>query len=333
MHFRTFTITYLASCVVLLTIGFSTKSQAKPLTVHEMEITDYRPVVARLESSDTAIARARISGVVTKLSVDEGVIVKKGQLIALIRDESLNPQIAALSAKITGIKQQLAQYKTDLARAEKLYAKGFVAPSKVDQARTTVDVTEKQLSAVISQRAALIAQQSKGRVYAPADAHVTAVNVVKGSTVSPGQAIAHLATLDGVVRLALPERHAGAIHDGEVLTLRLPGRGGKTFKAKIAKIYPELRGGAVIADAKIDGRLNALVGERVDVLIALGKRRALLIPKSYITTRYGIDFVKVHVGKHILEAPVTLADPNGKDGEVEILAGLHDGDVIETPGE
>ncbi|HHI88404.1 MAG TPA: HlyD family efflux transporter periplasmic adaptor subunit, partial [Hellea balneolensis] len=173
--------------------------------------------------------------------------------------------------------------------------------------------------------------QSKGRVTAPADARVTEVSVVKGSTVSPGQVIARLATLDGVVRLALPERHAGAIHEGEVLTLRLPARGGKTFKATITKIYPELKGGAVIADARVVGRLNALVGERVDVLVAVGRRRALLIPKSYVTTRYGIDFVKVHVGDYLLEAPVTLADPKGKDGQVEVLAGLHDGDIIESP--
>ena len=156
--------------------------------------------------------------------------------------------------------------------------------------------------------------------------------VVQGSIVSPGEVIAKLATIEGVVRLSLPERHAGQIEQGQTIELRLPARGGEQKQAVITKIYPVLRGGAVIADAVVDGGLSALVGERIDVLVRIGERSALRIPKTYIATRYGIDFVKVHVGEHIIDAPVTLANPVADaDGYVEILAGLHAGDEIELP--
>ena len=323
------TIILSATTGIILTSSPAFAQSGSDLTVHQNVITDFRPVVARLESSDTATARARISGVITRLSIDEGTLVKKGQTLAVIRDESINPQIAALDAKIAGIEKQLTQYKTELARAQTLLNKGFVTPSKRDQARTAVDVTAKELSAVQSQRSALTATRGKGVIKAPSDARVTAVNVVKGSVVSPGEIIAKLATLDGVVRLALPERHAGQISEGQTLQLRLPARGGETKQATITKIYPELRGGAVIADAVVDGGLSALVGERVDVLAPVGERRALRIPKTYISTRYGIDFVKVHVGEYLIDAPVILANPKAdKDGYVEVLSGLHDGDVI-----
>ena len=100
------------------------------LTVSNEIITDHRPVVARLEASDTATARSRLSGIITRLNIDEGSLVKKGQVLAIIRDESINPQIDALDAKISGIGQQLALYKTELANAKKLLAKGFVSPIK-----------------------------------------------------------------------------------------------------------------------------------------------------------------------------------------------------------
>ena len=300
------------------------------LTVREQIITDYRPVVARLESSDTATARARLSGVVTRLNIDEGSIVKKGQTLAIIRDETINPQIAGLDAKIAGIENQLSQFQTELDRAEKLLVSGHVTPARRDQAQTAVNVTQKELAATKAQRSALTATRGKGVITAPSDARVIEVSIVKGSIVSPGEVIAKLATLDGVVRLALPERHAGQIHEGETLQLRLPARGGETKQATITKIYPELRGGAVVADAVVDGGLSALVGERVDVLVPVGDRRALRIPKAYITTRYGIDFVKVHVGEHIIDAPVTLSNPKADaQGYVEVLSGLHAGDVIE----
>jgi len=300
------------------------------LTVHEQVITDYRPVVARLESSDTATARARLSGVVTRLNIDEGSIVKKGQTLAIVRDETINPQIAALDAKIAGIENQLSQYQTELGRAEKLLVSGHVTPARRDQALTAVNVTQKELTATKAQRSALTATRTKGVITAPSDARVIEVSVVKGSIVSPGEVIAKLATLDGVVRLSLPERHAGQIQEGETLQLRLPARSGETKQAIITKIYPELRGGAVIADAVVDGGLSALVGERIDVLVPVGERHALRIPKAFITTRYGIDFVKVRVGTHIIDAPVTLSNPKADvQGFVEVLSGLHAGDVIE----
>jgi len=332
MNIRYGTLITLAMIGSMLTTPISLAQTPTTLRVSKDVITDYRPVVARLESSDTATARARIAGVIVRLDIDEGSVIKKGQIIAVIRDESLNPQIAALDAKINGIEKQLALYKTELAQAEQLFERGFVATTKRDQAQTAYYITAKELSGTKSQRTALQAQRGKGVIIAPADARVTNVNVVTGSAVSPGEVIANLATLDGVVRLSLPERHAGQIKEGEVISLRLPARGGKTHQATITKVYPELRGGAVIADAVVDGGLDALVGERVDVLAPVGERFALRIPKSFVTTRYGIDFVKVHVGEHIIDAPITLANPNADaQGFVEILAGLHDGDTIETP--
>lgn len=316
---------------ILTTTPCLAQSPAR-LVVSKDVITDYRPVVARLESSDTATVRARIPGIVTRLNIDEGTVVKKGQTIGTVLDESLGPQIAALDSKIIGIEKQLALYKTELEQAEKLFARGFVSSTKRDQAQTAYDITLKELSGTKSQRNALRAQRNKGTITAPADGRITKVNVVKGNAVSPGEAIANMVTLDGVVRLSLPERHAGQIKEGEIISLRLPARGGATRQATITKIYPELRGGAVIADAVVDGGLSALVGERVDVLAPVGERLALRIPKAFVTTRYGVDFVTVLVGNLKIDAPVTLANPKADaKGFVEVLAGLHDGDTIEAP--
>lgn len=305
---------------------------ANHLVVNEQIITDYRPVVARLESSDTITARARISGILTQLNIDEGSLVKKGAVLAIVKDETLGPKIAALNSKISGIENQLEQLRDDLKRAEQLHKDGFFPTSKLEQARTQVQVTEKALAGAKAEKQALESVKEKGIVRASSDGRVTAVNVVKGAAVNPGEIIARLATLDGVVRLALPERHAGQIHEGETLSLRLPARGGEVHQATISKIYPELRAGSVIADAVVAGGLQALVGERIDVLVPVGDRRALLLPKSFVKTRYGIDFTKVKIGKYEIDVPLTLANPQAdKDGFVEVLSGLQSGDEVLKP--
>jgi hypothetical protein len=98
------------------------------------------------------------------------------------------------------------------------------------------------------------------------------------------------------------------------------------------RIYPELRQGSVIADATVQGGLTAFFGERVDVLAPVGERRAIRIPKDYVSTRFGVDFVRVAVGERFIDAPVALAGPLIDDqDQYEILSGLKPGDKIQKP--
>ena len=318
--------------VCLATLAASTfqSAAAETYSVEETVILDYRPVIARLEAGDSATARSRLQGVVTSLRIDEGAEVSAGEIVAVVTDDTIGPQIAALGSRIEGLKSQIGQSEDDLARAEQLYEEGFYPKARLDEQRTGLDVLRRNLASAQSEQNALTARRNEGRIRAPADARVTAVNVVEGSVVSPGEVIASFATLDGVVRLSLPERHAGEIEEGGGITLRLPSRAGELHTASIVKVYPELRNGAVIADAVVPGGLSALVGERVDVLAPVGERRAIRIPESFITTRYGVDFVRVRVGERFVDAPVVLASPFADpEGYVEILSGLKPGDLIE----
>lgn len=322
-------LTYGAAALALL--GGSA-SFAEPFIVEQSVIMDYRPVIARIEAGDTATARSRLQGVVTRLSIDEGDVVKAGDTIAIVTDDKIGPQIAALSSRIEGLESRIRQSEDDLARNEALYNEGFFPKARLDEQRTGLDVLKRNLASANAERRALTARQSEGRIKAPADARVTSVNIVEGSIVNPGEVIASFATLDGIVRLSLPERHASQIAEGEPVSLRLPARDDEVRTAIIVKVYPELRDGAVIADATVQGGLDALVGERVDVLAPVGERRAIIIPREFVSTRYGVDFVRVKVGERFVDAPVALAAPLAvSDGTYEVLSGLKAGDTIEKP--
>ena len=320
---------FLAATAMTLLAGMAA---AQTLDIETSTVMDYRPVVARIEAGDTATARSRLQGVVSRLTIDEGDVVSANQVVAVVTDGTLAPQLAALSSRIQGLESQIRQAEEDLARNEALFKEGFFPKARLDEQRTGLDVLKRNLSSAQSERRALSARQAEGQIRAPADSRVTKVNVVEGSIVSPGEVIASFATLDGIVRLSLPERHAAQMAEGETVTLRLPARDGDLQTATIVKVYPELRNGEVIADATVPGGLKALVGERVDVLAPVGERRAIRVPKDYVSTRYGVDFVRVLVGDRFVEAPVALAAPLADtDGQYEILSGLRPGDRIEKP--
>lgn len=316
----------------LAALAISGQASAQILTVEESIVVDYRPVIARIEAGDTATARSRLQGVVTRLNVVEGQIVKAGEVVAVVTDDTLAPQLASLSSRIEGLKSQIRQSEEDLTRNEGLLARGFYPKARLDEERTALDVLRRNLASTEAERRALSAREAEGRILAPADAHVTDVNVVQGSVVSPGEVLASFATVNGIVRLALPERHAATISEGETISLRLPSRSDDIRTATIVRVYPELRQGSVIADATVQGGLTALFGERVDVLAPVGERRAIRIPKEYVSTRFGVDFVRVAVGERFVDAPVALAAPLVDDtGQYEILSGLRPGDKIQKP--
>jgi len=315
-----------------LLFAFPGLVQAQTITVEESVVIDYRPVIARIEAGDTATARSRLQGVVTRLNVVEGQIVKAGDLVAVVTDSTLPPQLSALGSNIEGLKSQVKQSENDIARNEGLLAQGFYPRVRLEEEKTSLDVLKRSLASAEAERRALSAREAEGRILAPANAHVTDVNVVRGSVVSPGDVLASFATVNGVVRLALPERHAATLTEGELISLRLPSRSDVIRTATIIKIYPELKQGSVIADAKVEGGLTALFGERVDVLAPVGERRAVRIPKDYVSTRFGVDFVRVQVGERFIDAPVALAAPLvDVAGQFEILSGLKPGDRIEKP--
>ena len=99
----------------------------------------------------------------------------------------------------------------------------------------------------------------------------------------------------------------------------------------VAQVYPASSAGRTTADIAVDGLASDRVGQRVIVQVPVGQRRALVVPRRFVATRFGIDFVRtVDRAGRVSEAPVQLGGPAGED-RVEVLSGLAAGDVVLAP--
>lgn len=315
---------------------------ADRFTVHSAQVADEKAVFATVESLNVVPARARLGGTVAALLVKDGDAVTAGQVIAEVADQKLLLQRAAIDAQIGGLQSQLAQAHNDLIRAETLFRQGAGPRTTMDQARTALDVANSQLRARISERQVIGQQMQEGQVLAPTAGRVLAVPVTKGTVVLNGETIASIAEENYVLRLRVPERHAAFMHEGD--PVRLDGRelqGVVTGAAgrvpqfgRISLVYPQIEAGRVVADAVVADLGSYFVGERIRVWIAAGHREATVIPEAFIRTRFGLDYVLLQDKAAIVEVPVqrgrerpTTAMPDG----IEILSGLHDGDVLTRP--
>lgn len=302
---------------------------AGSLTVEPTTITEWKAVYGRVEARDLVPARARIGGIVTDLVVSEGDEVTTGQRIATVRDDKLEFQVASYDAQLRALEAQLAKAQTELERGQSLVDKGIITTQRLDQLRTDVDVAQNQIASVQAQRSVVVQQGQEGEVLAPAAGRVLTVPVTRGAVIMPGEAVATLGGGGFFLRLAIPERHAAMLEEGADIRITANGR---AFSGRMAKIYPQIENGRVVADVEVEGLDSAFVDARVLVEVPIGERSGIAIPRDAVTTRSGIDFVTVAVDGTAVERAVVLGEPlTGDDRLVEILTGLQAGDVLDLP--
>jgi Barrel-sandwich domain of CusB or HlyD membrane-fusion len=241
----------------------------------------------------------------------------------------------ALDAQIAGLEAQVAQTRTDLNRAEELFAKGITPKARLEEARTASNVATNAYRARVAERSVVEQQLAEGSVLAPTAGRILKKPVTTGTVVLPGEAVAMVAEQNFVLRLRVPERHARVLKAGDPVRIDAAELGGSGPQfGRITLVYPQIEEGRVVADARVEGLGDYFVGERIRVWVSGGERSAVVVPASFLLTRFGIDYVRVRSATGPVDVPVqrgrALPRPQLPDG-VEILSGVNAGDELVRP--
>ena len=300
---------------------------AEPYTLAEISVTEWKAVYGTVEARDRIPARARIGGTLVELSVAEGDEVTAGQVLARIVDDKLDFQLAALSAQREALTAQLANAEVDLQRGEDLLKNGVTTTQRVDALRTQVDVLKGQIASLAAQAEVISQQAKEGVVLAPVAGRVLDVALTKGAVLMPGEVVAVVGGGGTFLRIAVPERHATSLKAGD--TIKIAGDGADR-EGTLARIYPLIEGGRVVADIEIADLPDTYVGARMLVRLPVGERQALLVPATDLVTRSGLDFVGVQSGETSALRSVVPGETHLIDGVemVEVISGLRAGDVV-----
>jgi RND family efflux transporter MFP subunit len=317
-----------ALAAVLLSV-WHLPAMAETITLQPVKVTDWKAVYGRIEARDRIPARARLGGTLVELQVAEGEMVEAGQPLAKVVDEKLTFQLSALTAQRSSLEAQLANAENDLKRGETLMKQGVTTIQRQDILRTQVDVLKGQLAALDAQSDVISQQEKEGSVLAPVGGRVLDVPVTMGAVIMPGEAIASIGGGGTFLRIAVPERHATHLNEGDEIEI---GQGGATTNGKLQRVYPLIENGRVVADVEIEGLSDRFVDARVLVRLPVGSHEALVVPATAILTRSGLDFVAVeHAGGVALRSIVPGARQILEGAEmVEVLSGLMAGDRIVT---
>lgn len=316
--------------IIAAALAAASPAIAGTLELVPQPIIEWKAVYGRVEARDLVPARARIGGTVVELLVSEGDEVEAGARIAVVRDDKIGFQIASFDAQLRALEAQLARAQAELDRGRSLVERGIVTVQRLEQLSTDVDVTRNQIAATEAQRAVLIQQGEEGEVLAPVSGRVLTVPVTRGAVIMAGEPAATIGGGGFFLRLAIPERHAADLENGA--DIRIVSAGAE-ITGKLAKIYPQIENGRVVADVEVENLDAAFIDARVLVEVPVGSRDALLVPQAALVTRSGLDFVRVVTPGGEVERAIIPGERTVRDGvpQVEILTGLRPGETVFVP--
>jgi multidrug efflux pump subunit AcrA (membrane-fusion protein) len=208
--------------------------------------------------------------------------------------KSLILQMKSLDAQIAGLQAQMDQAETDLKRAEDLFSRGIAPRARLDEARTAFNVADNTMRARVAERSVVQQQLTEGDVLAPAAGRVLKVPLTVGTVILAGETVAEIAEENFVLRLRVPERHAGSSQERRFD----PRRRGRTRRVGAAIRHHSARLSAnrrrpCCRRRRRQGLGDYFVNKRVRVWVSAGSREAIVIPAGFITTRFGVDYVRV----------------------------------------
>ncbi len=264
----------------------------------------------------------KVGGVVTKVTVDAGSRVRKGQVLALV-----DPTEA--QAAVSQTNQAVEKAERDLERARHLNATGALGTVDVQNAETGVAVAHAAAEAsAFNLRHTAIVAPDNGVI----DRRLCEV----GEIAAPGRPMFHLSGVSrgAIVRAALADREALGLRIGDVAQVRLDAEPDKVLAARVSQFATMASPGTGTIDIElsIDDHIGASLpsGLTAKVEIERIEHPASSVPVSALVDGEG-DSAAVYIvdGTRAKRVPVRVS--YFSEDRVALASGLeHQAAVIDS---
>jgi len=320
-------------------------------------------LVARRQS----VVSSRIQGVISELRVEEGSVVKPGDVLATLDNADIVAAIAKAKADIEYAKADMAESQRQERIQEGLHRDGVTSTDALDAAKAKVALS----AAAIEQAKANLAVQEANLTFTTIRAPFAGIVVKKmteaGESVAPIPPGVNISTSSGAIvaiadmnsleaEVDVNESNVAQLHSGQPAEITVQAIPDHTYKGVLRQVIPTADRTKATVTVKVsildkDKYLKPEMSCNVTFLqppkgekAAVTAQRIVTIPKDAITTREGkpvvfqIEDNKVHV------LPVTTgADLHGQVIVISGLGGsetlvnnppqtLKDGDAVKVKG-
>ena len=287
------TVLLLASCGNDKKITEADNSPTIKVTVSNVESNSNNPFLAvsgKIQSTNSADLSTRIMGYVSKVHVNVGDEVNKGQLLISINNTDLQAKQAQVQAHITETQAAFNNAEKDYSRFKNLFAQNSATQKELDDITSRYEMAKARLEATKQMRNEINAQFAYSNIKSPFNGVITSKMIETGDMANPGVPLITVETpgvfevLAMVPETEIPEIQTGTDVDVIVKSLNT------TLKGQVSEVSTSSKhtGGQYLVKITLDKTpVNILSGMFVTVQFPIerqAKNAMVLVPIDAIVT-------------------------------------------------
>ena len=314
-----------------------------------------------LEAHMETVVSSKISGLLTRVLVDQGDMVEEGQTLAKLDDSDLKQQVGiaqadleATTATVTRVHADVTraqavfeQSQRDYARNQELFRKNTISDSQIEKSAEALKVAEADLvttkyATVEAEKKLIVAKNtleyhrarlSDTVIIAPFDGLIIRRDREPGDVVVPGSSIFLLiSTKEMWIKAWVDETQMGKLLPGQKARILFRSEPDDSYQGEVVRIGKESdrETRELLVDVRVDKLpLQWAVGQRAEVYIeTTRKEQALVVPARLISRKKNQPGVFVLEKDRAVWHPVIIGLQG--QGKVEILKGLKPNDTVVT---
>lgn len=333
------------------------KSQEKPM-VYKTEEPAKQTIIKKTVATGSVVPRKEIeikpqvSGLISKLYVEAGDLVKKGDLIASIRIIPNMVNLNNAENRVNRARIALKNAKRDYDRNKKLFEEGVIAEASYQQFELVLNNSQEEITAA-EDNLQLIRSGATKKSGKTGNTNVRATisgmvldvpveegnSVIEANTFNDGTTIVSVADMEEIIfEGKVDESEVGKIRAGMDLLLTIGAIEGEQFDAELEYIAPKgvEENGAIQFEIRAALQLKAgqfiRAGYSANADIVLDRRDSVLsINESLLQfDENDSSYVEVEVGEQEFEKRNVKTGLS--DGiNIEVLSGVNATDKIKNP--
>lgn len=301
---------------------FTRSTPVKVMEVKKKSLLQTQRLLGTFEPNRELDVKVQAQGEILREGISEGQMIKRGAIIAKVDDEQLRFQLIAAEAERKDAQQEVVRYKN-------LTENDAVAKVQLDNAQLRLARAESQLGV-------LNKQISQTAVVAPFDGVITSKMFERGTVVSPGMPLVHLAEISTLkLIIQVPEEDLLAFEEGQSVTVTTDVHPEATYKGTISMV-------GAMGDASHNFPVHIKVENSSEFPLRAGmygaiqfdhsgSQERIIIPRNALVgSARDASVFRVENNVAYLQ-PVVLGATSGE--EMEVISGLDSGDQVVINGQ
>ena len=304
-------------------LDFTPAEAAKPLALALPQVVEFS---GALVAPNTALVRAKATGTLLSLDVQEGQRVKAGQVLGRIDVGDLASHVAERNANLAAVRTTLAQAQRTHQSNIDLANEKFISPIALDSSKFALESAKAQVAAAeAALESARIALRDASLV-APIAGIVSKRYVVPGEKVTAEQQVLNIVDL----HLLEPAGTVGTqdvprLSAGMPVVLRVEGLE-QPLQGRLARIAPAAEAGtrSIGVAVQLQNPQETLrAGQYAVAQVQIGDAQPrLTVPIGAISSASGQEYVWTLEQGKLLRRTVTTGRRDPVRGRAEVLDGL-----------